>query len=365
MVATKTSKNLIALTFSLTFTLLALTFSGCSKNEEAKAIKEIRIYTWSDYLQDSMIKSFEKESGLTVKLDYFSSNEELLAKIQASVQSGSAGYDLIMPSDYMVATMVELKLLRELDHGQLPFVNDYAPEFKNPSYDQGLKHSVPVAWGTTGLAVDTSKIKNFSRSQGISWKDVFENKAYSGQVSMLDDMKEVFHAALLVLGKKWSEATKEDITAAFQYIKKHKASIKIFTAESRPVMEAGECTLCQAYSGDVLKAQKTRASLDYLIPKEGATLWTDNFAIPNNAKNPSGAYQFLSYFLGSAGAKQFTESTFFASPNQKARMSLIPELQANNVIFPSENDMKRLSLIQEKPELMLLIDQYWTELRSE
>jgi spermidine/putrescine transport system substrate-binding protein len=364
MVATKTSKTLIS--FCL---LTAVGLFGCSKKSAEQAgggaTQEIRIYTWSDYLQDSMIKDFEKNTGYKVKLDYFSSNEEMMAKVQSFVQSGSPGYDLVMPSDYMVTMMAHLQLLLELDHAKLPFLKEFAPEFQSPAYDPGLRHAVPVAWGTTGVAVDTAQAKKFKRSEGISWRDFFENKDYAGHVTLLDDAKEVFDAALMILGKDWAQATLADVEAAYHYIKAHKSAVKAYTGESRPVMEAGECVLCQAYSGDVLRAQKARPSIEYVIPKEGATLWTDNFAIPKNAKNVEGAYKFLDFFLSAQRAKQFTEATYFASPNQTARQSLVPELQANSVIFPSVGDMKRTHLILERPELMLKIGEYWTEIRSE
>jgi spermidine/putrescine transport system substrate-binding protein len=367
MVATKKSSRSSALTSlsAFIFLIFSAVLVSCSKSETSAPSKELRIYTWSNYLEDSLIKAFEKATGSNVKLDYFSSNEELLAKIQASVQSGASGYDLIMPSDYMVYTMTKLNLLQELDGSKLAFRSDLAAQFSNPSYDPGLKYSVPVAWGTTGVAVETAKAKGIDLAQGLSWKDLFENPANAGQVTFLDDMKEVFHAALMVLGKKWESAGEAEIAQAFEYIKKNKKNIKAFTTETKPVMEAGECHLCQAYSGDVLRAQQKRSTLKYFIPKEGATLWTDNFSIPKNAPNVALAHEFMAHFLSAESAKAFTELTFFASPNEKSRALLSPALQSNETIFPSAQDRSRLHLIQEKPELMTLMDRYWTELRSE
>ncbi len=347
--------------------MFSVLFSACTQGGKTggSATKELRIFTWSNYIEDSFIKEFEAKTGARVKLDYFSSNEELLTKIRASVESGSAGYDLIMPSDYMVHNMIQLGLLQSLDHAQLAFIKDFSKEFQNPEYDPGLKFSVPVAWGTTGVAVETSMVKSFNEKGGISWKELFESKENKGQVALLDDMKEVFHAALLVLGKSWKEATADDVKAAFEYIKKHRANIKAFSSEAKPVMEAGECHYCQAYSGDVLRAKEKRKALSYFIPKEGATLWTDNFAIPKNAQNPSLSHAFLAHFLSAESAKTFTELTFFASPSESAR-ALLPEALKNDpVIFPSTEARARLHLIKENPDLLILMDQYWTELRSE
>ena len=351
---------------SLCLGILALL--GCTQKEKKSVpLKslEIRVFTWSDYLQPSIITDFETQTGAKVTLDYFSSNEELLAKLQATFQGGGTGYDVIFPSDYMVGNLVSLGLLKELEKEKLPVLKEFDPQFLKPAYDPELKHSLPFAWGTTGLAVNTKVMAGFDISKGLSWKDFFENPKFAKKVTWMDDPKEVLHAALKALGKEWATASEIDIRAAFDYLKKNKKNLKIFTAETRVVLEKDECGICQAFSGDVLQVRSEKGNLEYLIPEEGATLWTDNLAIPKNAQNSDIAYAFMNFVLGKNVAKGFVENTFFGTPNREAMSLLNAETRKNAAIFPNPEMLKKLDHLTERPELITLVDRLWTELKSQ
>lgn len=337
---------------------LLLILGACKEKEE------LRVMTWTDYVRGEVIQDFEKETGKKIVLDYFSSNEELLAKVQASLEAKGRGYDLILPSDYMVQSMIRLDLLQPIDKSKLSFLGDLDALLKKPSYDPKLERSVPFAWGTTGLAVNTKLVK-VDLSKGLSWKEVLENPAFKGQVTLLDDMREVAQIGLLILGKNWATATEDDVRAAFAYLKKNKGNVKIFTPEARPVVQHAECGLCQAYSGDVHQIATGMPEVHYVIPKEGATLWADNFAIPKNATHVELAYVFLNKVLSPEGARRFTNSTFYPTSNAKTRELVYPQIRDNPGIFPGAPVMARLSFIPERPELLKVMDRLWTELKSE
>ena len=322
-------------------------------------------FTWSEYLKPELIAEFEKENNVKVKTDYFGNNEELLAKIQVSVQSGGEGYDLILPSDYMVGNMVALGLLQPLDKTKLGFLSAFANEFTKPAYDPELKFAVPFAWGTTGIAVNTKLAPKLDLSKGLSWKDIFETSEFKGKVTMLDDAKENLHAALLVLGKSWDKANEADIKEAFVYLKAHKKSLRIFTSETRPVVESDECVLCQIYSGDALSIASKKPEIKFVIPREGATIWTDNFAIPKNAKNLDMAYAFLNKMLSAKGAVAFTQKTFYPTPNSDSWKLLPVEMQSNPSVFPPKDVFSKLRYLSEKADLLPVIDRQWTELKTE
>ncbi|MBC7690698.1 MAG: spermidine/putrescine ABC transporter substrate-binding protein [Methylotenera sp.] len=344
--------------------------SGTAATTAATApVRELHIFIWSDYISDDFIKQFEKENHAKVVLDFFSSNEEMLAKVQATVQSNSRGYDLVSPSDYMSGNMIKLGLLQPLDHSKLTFLTEYGKEFQNPTYDPGLTHVVPFSWGTSGLAVQTKLFSKFAPgldlSKGLSWKTLFEDARFSKQVTLLDDAKEVLHVALLIQGKKWATATEADVRSAFTYLKAHKQNVRLFTSEPKPVMLNEECALCQTFSGDALKVMKETADVKYVIPEEGATLWTDNLAIPKNAADPALALLFMNKFLEKQAARNFTENTFFPSPNAEAMKLLDPKLTSNLSIFPAPKTFSKLSYLVERPQLLLVIDQLWTEFKSQ
>ena len=349
--------------------LVLFSVAACNENANQKAQipnapQEVRVSTWADYFKPEVIKEFEQENNVKVVLDFFASNEELLAKVQATVQAGGRGYDVILPSDYMVGAMARMGLLQDLDKTKLAFLDDFGKEFLTPSYDPTLKNCVPFAWGTTGIAVNTKLARTFDSKKGLSWKDLFENPAYKSKATMIDDAKENLHSALMVIGRKWSTATEDDVRKAFDYLKAHKKQLRIFTTETRPVIEKDECTVCQVYSGDAMQTAKKKAEITYVIPTEGATIWTDNLAIPKNAGSSEMAYKFMAKMLSVDGAKRFTETTLFASPNLKAMGLLDTKLKSNAALFPDAATMNRLSYLTERPELLTLVDRLWTELKS-
>ena len=355
--------------FKTIATLIFLFLLSCTKNptqtgNHAAPVMELRLFSWSDYFDEKTIRQFEKETGIIIKFDYFSSNEQLLAKLQVSMRAGGDGYDLILPSDYMVRNMRELNLLSVIDHTKLPFLAQFDPNNLNPDYDQGLKHSVPMALGTTGVAVNTKLLPKL-KSLNLTWKGILENPEFKGKVMLLDDAKEITQVLLMLKGKSLGTASEQNVIDAYKYLSAHKDQIKAFTAESRPAIEAGDCAICMAYSGDVLKIAKTKPEIKYVIPSDGASTWTDNFAIPTNAKNIESAYKFINFVLSAEGAKAFTERTGYRTANLKARELLPKDVSDNKIIYPSAAEMARFRYIVDKKELALVIDKEWTKLKSE
>jgi spermidine/putrescine transport system substrate-binding protein len=350
-----------SITFAAFFLVcaLAVALSGCAKKEEAAP--ELRLFTWSEYFDDAFLKSFGEKNGVKVKADYFSSNEEMLAKLQ--IVNGDSGYDLILPSDYMVRTLIELKMVKPFEKSKVTVTASFNKEALNPEYDPGLAFTVPLAVGTTGIAVNAKLAPNAPTS--ISWKEMMENPAYKGKVTLLDDSKEVLQMAFTILGKTMAAATEADVHAAFAYLKAHKAQIKGFPPETRPVIEADECALCMAYSGDVLSVAKDKKEVRFVVPTDGATIWTDNLAIPANSKNSDLAYKFINEVLSVEGAKNFTLRTNYRTANEKARAALPKEISGNNVIYPSASDRARMHYVVPRKDLALVIDKEWALLKSQ
>jgi spermidine/putrescine-binding protein len=346
-----------------------LLFAGACTQKSPEAEKKseeriLRVLTWTEYLEEETVTNFEKSTGIKVSRDYFTSNEELLAKIQFSVQSGKSGYDLILPSDYMVSTMVRQKLLKPIDHTKLVVFSKFSKDFLSPAYDSKLEHAVPLAWGTTGVVVNTKLIPSLKGVKKISWKDILENPQYKGRVTLLDDAKENLHVALMIQGKTWASATEDDIKAAFAYLKKVQAQIKIFTPEAEPVIEAGDCGLCMVYSGTGIRMAVTNPDLVYLIPSEGATIWTDNFAIPANAAHSDWAQQFIDAVLADQSAAAFTTRTYFPTANVESYKLLKDSIRTNTQVFPDAAVFKTLNYLTDREELLQPTDRLWTEFKS-
>jgi spermidine/putrescine transport system substrate-binding protein len=347
----------------LIFLVLSASFLvNCTGSSNKKVL---RVLTWTEYLEEDTISRFEKSHAIRVQRDYFTSNEEMLAKIQFSVQSGNKGYDLILPSDYMVSTMIRQGLLQKIDHSKLSVLKSFSENFLNPSYDPQLAYSLPFAWGTTGVVINTNIVKDFDINKlPLSWQTILENPEYRRQVTLLDDVKENTHVALLIQKKNWETASEADIRSAFEYLKKIRGQIKIYTPEAEPVIEANECGFCMVYSGTGLRIASENPHIQFFIPSEGATLWSDNFAIPVNAANPEWAHLFMDAVLEAHSAAAFTKRTFFPTPN-KASHSLLDANYTNNIfIFPSPEIFSRLKYLTDREDLLQLTDRLWTELKS-
>ncbi len=338
---------------------IAISLVSCTRTT---AKPELRLFTWSEYFDQEIIDAFESECGCRVKLDYFSNNEEMLAKVQISVRTGGAGYDLIMPSDYMVSLLIQIGLLQTLDHSKLSFLREFDPRALRFSYDPGLTHSVPLTVGTTGIAVNTRLAPKLNPEK-VSWRDLFESKDLP--TTVLDDSKEVLNAVLIAHGKSMGNASEKDIRDAFSYLKLHKANIRAFTSETRSVVESEECALCQVYSGDAMKVTAKMPWIRFINPLAGGTQWADNFCIPKNATRSDLAYAFMNFMLRKDRAKDFTERLFYRTPSLAAKAMLSPDVQKNTGIFPTPAQEERVAFMPERKDLMLLIDKLWTEFKLE
>ncbi|MCJ7434253.1 MAG: spermidine/putrescine ABC transporter substrate-binding protein, partial [Anaerolineales bacterium] len=173
---------------SILFILLAMLLSACGAGGDAKVLN---LYAWSEYVPQGMLDGFTKETGIQVNYDTYSSNEELLAKLQA----GASGYDLIVPSDYIVSVMIHQDMLETLDMSKIPNFANIAPEFVNPSSDPGNKYTVPYQWGTTGILYDPAVVP-FAPTK---WADLWD-PAFANRLVALDDEREIIGVVLQVLG---------------------------------------------------------------------------------------------------------------------------------------------------------------------
>lgn len=153
--------------------------------------RTLHLYAMSDYFPETVIKTFEARCNCRVSYDVFSSNEELVAKLQA----GATGYDVIVPSDYMVRALISGGLVQPLNKTLLPHFKNLADSFQDAPYHPQSRHSVPYTWGTTGLIYNSKKVK----PKALSWELVFE-KEYAGRISLLDDVREVMGAMLRIQG---------------------------------------------------------------------------------------------------------------------------------------------------------------------
>jgi len=319
--------------------------------------KVLNLYCWSNYFSPDLIKRFEEKTGAKVVLNFFSSNEELLAKLQA----GARGYDVIVPTGYLVKALRELQLIEKLGPLDWPELSKLSPRFQKPAFDPEHEYTIPYAWGTTGIAVNRAKVKD----KVDSWSWVFDHPEIAGKITMLDDAPSVVGAALKYLGYKYNDSSPEALEKAKTLLIKQKKILKAYTPESQPVLEAGEIAVAQAYSGDVLQVRaRKNPNIEYVLPKEGGELFIDSLAIAKGAPSPALAKEFIRFTLGQEIALMQTKHLFFSPVVDLKGISGAQDLMKTQAIFPSDASLKNFEMMDDDPKRIELIQRLWTELKS-
>jgi spermidine/putrescine transport system substrate-binding protein len=345
----------------LVLTALLVACGGGDKAGEQELTEELHIYNWSEYIDPEIYADFEEEFGVKVIEDTFSSNEDLLAKLQA----GATGYDLIVPSDYMVAIMIELDLLAELNYDNIPNFGNISDIFRDPPYDPGNKYSVPYQWGTTGIGYDLDVFEEAPDS----WAYLFDPEMaapYAGQMSMLNDSRETIGAALKYLGYSINSTDEQELEEAKQLLIQQKAWVSTYDSDGfEDLLAAGETVIAHGWSGDFFAAAEEAEQVWYVIPSEGGVIWTDNLAIPKSAPSQYTAEAFINYLLRPEVGAKITNYTWYGSPNKASEEFIDPEILEEPAIYPPEEVMDKLEFIRDVGEATTLYDRIWTEIKSE
>lgn len=320
---------------------------------ESSGPKTLYLYAVSAYFPEKILKAFEAKYNCHVQYDYFSGNEELLAKLQA----GASGYDVLVPSDFTIKALGSSGLIVELDRTKIPNFKNIAPEFLGAPYDPENKYSVPYKWGTTGFVYNTDKIKE----NLTSWDQVFQPK-YSGRVSLLDDPREAIGAQLFSLGFSVNSINADELKQARELFMKRKRMVKVFATDPRQILQSGDVWIAQAFSGDAAQVKKENPAFKYVVPTGGAVIWVDTLTISKGARNIDLAYKFINFMLEPEIEKMNVSEILYASPNR-----MVEDANFDESLKPSYTrklDLRRLEFIKDLGIDGQKWDQLWTEIKS-
>lgn len=321
------------------------------------SLPQLNIYCWSTYISPRVIHGFEQEYHCKVNYDLYDSNEALLSKLQG----GNVGYDIVVPSDYMVQILIQQRLLAPLDKTRLP--NAWANvdhRFMGLPFDPGNDYSVPYAWGTTGLAYRADLVK----SPVESW-DVFFDPRFAGHILLLDDTREVFGMALKKLGYSLNTTNPEEIRRARDLLLAEKPLVKGYNSSNfEEDLLAADAWIAQAYNGNLTFAMRDEPRIRYVIPKEGCTISVDSAAIPKNAPHKALALEYINYFHRPEVNAAFINDCGFNSPNHNSALYVERWIRDEPAIFPSPASLVHCEFMRDLGPVTALYDRYWTEIKA-
>lgn len=314
-----------------------LVMPGCSGAPESKG--EINVFNWGEYISNGedgsmdVIDEFEKETGIKVNYTTYETNEEMYNILKSS----NSSYDIIIPSDYMIAQLIEEGLLSELDFDNIPNYKNIMEKYKKTDYDKDGKYSVPYSWGVVALCYNKTMVTEKPDSFSALW-----DEKYSGQILMFNNSRDAMAIAMKLKDIDPSNVAKEDIDIASDYLTEQKPILKKYVMDQVfTEMEGSQAALAPYYGGDIAVMMQNNEDLDYVLPNEGSNLFIDAMCIPKNSKNKELAEEFINFMLKAEVAESNAEYIGYSTPNSAAYELLDEDIKNNELIYPSDEYLSK------------------------
>ncbi|WP_099203399.1 ABC transporter substrate-binding protein [Miniphocaeibacter massiliensis] len=340
----------------MTLVLVLVSCKDDSKNGEKVSGEKVYVYNWGDYIDESVIKSFEEETGIKVIYEQYTQNEDMYMKLK----EGGSTYDLIFPSDYMIERLISEDMLQEIDMRNIPNLKNIGKEYLNMDYDKEQKYSIPYFWGTVGILYNEKFVKEEVDSWGILW-----DKKYEHKIIMMDSTRDSIGISLIRNGYSMNSRDMEELEIAKKDLIKQKTIVRAYLVdEMKGQMVNNEAALAPAYSGDAMEAMSENEDLKYTVPKEGANLWFDAMAIPKNAKNVENAEKFINYILEPENGAKIADYIGYSSPNVEAVKLLDEEIQNSEVAYPDIKKLPKMEIFKNPSEFNSVYTEIWAEVKA-
>lgn len=324
----------------------------------AFAKQVVYVYNWSEYIPDKVLSNFEKETGIKVIYTTYDSNETMYSKVK--VLKGK-GYDVIFPSTYFVNRMRKEGLLQPIDRKQLSNFKNLDASLLNKPYDPNNQFSVPYLWGSTSLTINTDYV---NPKTATSYRVLWDPK-YKGKVLLTDDLREVFHIALRILGYSGNETDPNKIKQAYELLRKLRPNVRVYNSDSPKVPYInGEVVIGLSWNGETYAANQENPKIKYVYPKEGAIFWVDSMCIPKGAKNSANALKFINYIMRPDVAKTISQEIGYATPNKAGKALLDKKVRENTTIYPPLSIIKQGEFQLDVGNSINVYEKYWNMLKA-
>ena len=306
--------------------LSCLSLSGCGSEQG----NVVNVYNWGEYIDESIFEDFEAETGITVNYNTFSSNEMLYS----SIKGGGSQYDVIIPSDYMIARMINEDLLLELDFSQIPNMANLDPQYLYREFDPQQKYSVPYMWGTTGIIYNTKMVDKAP----TSWMDLFTTEMRSN-VLIFDNPRDCIGVALKALGYSFNTTDKDEIREAAELLmeQKSKGIVQAYVMDQIfDKMINNEAAIGTYYAGDYVIMAEENPDLAFCMPSEGANLFVDSMCVPTCCENYDNAMAFINFMCRDDIVLRNCDAVGYSTPSATAHAIMDEEMAEDPIIYPDE-----------------------------
>ena len=354
--------------FVLAFLTATISVAGCGNGAQSAPaaaagttgagnsdIGSVNIYNWSDYVAEDTVANFQTRSGLRVNYDVYANNETLVEKLAVSPNA----YDLVFPSARPFAdVMVKKGQLLTLDKQKLPNLRHLDPGIlaELAAIDPGNQHLVPYMWGTTGIGMNTEKVRAALGANAAldTWGLVFDpataSRLSACGIGILDDNLETTSALQLWQGRSVNERSPKTDDANKRVLLAIRPHIRKVTGSSELIKDlaSGDLCLVLGFSGDVLQAKALAeenakgVEIRYVIPREGAVRWIDVMAIPKQARNVDNAHRFIDYLLDPKVIADITNVVNYANANAASTPLIDAAVSGDPGIYPPKTVRAKL-----------------------
>ena len=321
--------------------LLALTLLLCALPLPVHAaVNEITVYNWGQYISDGtdesldVIQAFEEETGIKVNYLTFDSNESMYTKLK----TGGTTFDVIIPSDYMIAKLISEDMLEPLDFANIPNYEYIDEAFRDQAYDPQNAYSVPYTWGTVGLIYNKNYV---SEEDAQSWSCLWNSK-YQGKLLMFDNPRDAFAIAESMLGYSFNTEDEQELKNCADLLATQSPVLQGYVMDQIfDRMERGEAWAAPYYAGDYLTMVEENPDLGFSHPKEGFNIFIDAMCIPKGCQNKSGAEAFINFLCDPEISAANLDYIGYSTPETAAKEYLDEEITTSPVAYPDDETLAR------------------------
>jgi spermidine/putrescine transport system substrate-binding protein len=354
-------KRLFAAVLAVLMLALSLPISAAAATDETITIN---VYNWGQYISDGtdgyldVNAAFTEATGIKVNYMTYDTNESLYTKLK----TGGSTYDIIIPSDYMIARLIEEDMLEPLDFDNIPNYQYVDEAYKNTEYDPDNVYSVPYTWGNVGVIYNT---KYVDEADIGSW-DLLWNEKYSGKILMFDNPRDAFAIAELRLGYSLNTEDETELRAAADLLSTQKPLVQSYVMDQIfDKMTREEAWIAPYYAGDYLYMLEDNEDLGFYFPEEGFNFFVDAICIPKGCQNKEAAEAYINFLCDPSISGQNLDYLGYSTPISAAKDYMDEEMASSDIAYPSDevlaNGSMFLALSTDATQLM---DSLWLEVKT-